>query len=45
MTFPDPCYAMVPAAIFVSLHLVEANVLTPTLVGAAADDQSAADSW
>ncbi|SFS12687.1 AI-2E family transporter [Sphingomonas jatrophae] len=33
MTFPDPWYALVPAAVFVALHLVEANVLTPTLVG------------
>lgn len=33
MTFADPWYAMVPAAIFVAIHLVEANVLTPTVVG------------
>lgn len=33
MTFADPWYALVPAAIFVAIHLVEANVLTPTLVG------------
>lgn len=33
MTFPDVWYALVPAAIFVGIHLLEANVLTPTLVG------------
>ncbi|MDB5684431.1 MAG: hypothetical protein JWM75_2129 [Sphingomonas bacterium] len=33
MTYPDVWYAMVPAALFVGIHLVEANVLTPTLVG------------
>ena len=33
MTFADPWYALVPAAIFIAIHLVEANVLTPTLVG------------
>lgn len=33
MTFADPWYALVPAAVFVAIHLVEANVLTPTLVG------------
>jgi predicted PurR-regulated permease PerM len=33
MTFPDIWYAFVPPAIFVCIHLVEANVLTPMLVG------------
>ncbi|MFS0736433.1 AI-2E family transporter [Sphingomonas sp. 1P06PA] len=33
MTFPDPWYALVPAAIFVAVHLIEANIITPTLVG------------
>jgi predicted PurR-regulated permease PerM len=33
MTFTDPWYAMVPPAIFIAIHLVEANVLTPTVVG------------
>ncbi len=33
MTFADIWYAFVPAAIFVGIHLVEANVLTPMLVG------------
>jgi predicted PurR-regulated permease PerM len=33
MTFADLGYALVPAAMFVAVHLVEANVLTPTLVG------------
>jgi predicted PurR-regulated permease PerM len=33
MTFADPWYALVPSAIFVAIHLIEANVLTPTIVG------------
>jgi predicted PurR-regulated permease PerM len=33
MTFSDPWYALLPAAIFVGMHLVEANVITPLLVG------------
>jgi len=33
MTFSDLGYALVPALLFVAVHLVEANVLTPTLVG------------
>jgi predicted PurR-regulated permease PerM len=33
MTFPDAWYAFLPAAIFVGMHLFEANLLTPTLVG------------
>ena len=33
MTFPDPWYALLPALIFVAIHLVEANLVTPTVVG------------
>jgi predicted PurR-regulated permease PerM len=33
MTFADVWQAMVPAALFVGIHLVEANILTPMLVG------------
>lgn len=33
MTFGDLGYALVPALLFVAVHLVEANVLTPLLVG------------
>ncbi len=33
MTFSDLGYALVPAALFIAVHLVEANVLTPMLVG------------
>ncbi len=33
MTYPDMWYAMVPGAMFVCLHLIEANLITPTLVG------------
>ena len=33
MTYPDVWVGLAPAAIFVSIHLVEANVLTPMLVG------------
>lgn len=33
MTFPEPWSAAMPAAIFVGLHLIEANVVTPTIVG------------
>ncbi|MCL6730662.1 AI-2E family transporter [Sphingomonas hankyongi] len=33
MTFPDIWAAMLPPAAFISLHLVEANVLTPLVVG------------
>lgn len=33
MAFPDPWYAMLPALSFAALHLVEANVITPALVG------------
>jgi len=33
MVFPDPWYALLPALAFASIHLVEANIITPTLVG------------
>ena len=33
MTFGDPWTALTPAAIFVALHLLEANLVTPTIVG------------
>jgi predicted PurR-regulated permease PerM len=33
IVFPDPWYAMLPALTFIGLHLVEANVLTPAIVG------------
>jgi predicted PurR-regulated permease PerM len=33
MTFADPWTASVPALIFVGLHLIEANIVTPTIVG------------
>ncbi|WP_293945097.1 AI-2E family transporter [Sphingomonas sp.] len=33
MTFPDVWSAMLPPAIFLAMHLVEANVFTPSLVG------------
>jgi predicted PurR-regulated permease PerM len=33
MTFTEPWSAATPAAIFVALHLVEANLVTPTIVG------------
>ena len=33
MVFPDPYFALLPAAGFIALHVVEANVLTPALVG------------
>ncbi len=33
MVFPDPWYALLPAALFAVIHLVEANVLTPSIVG------------
>src|SRR5204862_3124010 len=31
--FPDPWYAMLPSLAFVGVHLVEANIVTPTVVG------------
>jgi predicted PurR-regulated permease PerM len=33
MLFPDPWYAMLPALAFIGVHLVEANIVTPTVVG------------
>jgi predicted PurR-regulated permease PerM len=33
MAFADPWYAMLPALTFAGIHLVEANILTPSLVG------------
>jgi len=33
MTFADPWYAMVPALIFIAIHLIEANAFTPLMVG------------
>jgi predicted PurR-regulated permease PerM len=33
ITFADPWTASVPALIFIGLHLIEANIVTPTIVG------------
>ena len=33
MAFSDPWYALLPAAGFAALHLVEANLITPAIVG------------
>jgi predicted PurR-regulated permease PerM len=33
MTFTDPWYALLPAVAFVGIHLIEANIVTPTVVG------------
>jgi predicted PurR-regulated permease PerM len=33
MTFPDAWAALLPPAIFISLHLIEANLVTPMIVG------------
>ncbi len=33
MTFADPWYAATPPLIFIGLHLIEANVVTPMIVG------------
>ena len=33
MTFADPWAALLPPAIFISLHLIEANAITPMVVG------------
>ena len=33
MTFADPWYAFAPAAMFIGVHLFEANLVTPLLVG------------
>jgi predicted PurR-regulated permease PerM len=33
MVFPDPWVALLPALAFACIHIVEANIVTPTLVG------------
>ena len=33
MTFPDVWVALIPPAVFISLHMVEANFFTPLIVG------------
>jgi predicted PurR-regulated permease PerM len=33
MTFQDPWFAMLPAISFACIHIVEANIITPALVG------------
>ena len=33
MTFPDAWSALLPPAVFISLHMIEANILTPLIVG------------
>ena len=33
MVFVDPWYALLPAVAFAVIHLVEANIITPALVG------------
>ena len=33
MTFTDPWYALLPALSFIVIHLIEANIITPTVVG------------
>ncbi|HEX8533656.1 MAG TPA: AI-2E family transporter [Allosphingosinicella sp.] len=33
MAFVDPWYALLPALTFAGIHLVEANIITPSLVG------------
>ncbi|HEY5713706.1 MAG TPA: AI-2E family transporter [Allosphingosinicella sp.] len=33
MTFTEPLYALLPAVSFVVIHLVESNIVTPTVVG------------
>lgn len=33
MTFTDPWYALLPALCFVGIHLIEANAVTPAVVG------------
>ena len=33
MVFVDPWYALLPAVAFAGIHLVEANIITPALVG------------
>ncbi len=33
MAFADPWYAMLPALTFAAIHLIEANIITPSVVG------------
>jgi predicted PurR-regulated permease PerM len=33
MAFPDPWYALLPALCFAMIHLLEANLITPSIVG------------
>jgi predicted PurR-regulated permease PerM len=33
MVFTDPWYALLPAVVFIGIHMVEANLITPALVG------------
>ena len=33
MTFADAWYALLPAAAFIGVHLIEANLVTPTIIG------------
>jgi predicted PurR-regulated permease PerM len=33
MAFPDPWFALLPAVSFAGIHMIEANVITPMLVG------------
>lgn len=33
MVFPDPYYAFLPAIAFIGIHLIEANFVTPSIVG------------
>jgi predicted PurR-regulated permease PerM len=33
MAFVDPWYALLPALTFAAIHLIEANIITPSLVG------------
>jgi predicted PurR-regulated permease PerM len=33
MAFADPWYALLPALAFAAIHLIEANIVTPSLVG------------
>jgi predicted PurR-regulated permease PerM len=33
MTFPDAWHALLPPAVFIALHMIEANAITPMIVG------------
>lgn len=33
IVFPDPWYALLPSVSFVGLHLLEANLITPSIIG------------